>query len=114
VPVSALPATKVTKRSEEVDLTKVWAERFNEIELAVCALPQHEVTETLLTGRSNDKVWIGLSLGIEALGDGLDGDALGEVREGPANVLVFLHKPSHCLSDFGAPSVAHSQVDMKT
>ncbi|CAB4578698.1 unannotated protein [freshwater metagenome] len=114
MPVSALPATKVTKSPQKVDLTQVWAERFDEIELAVCALPQHEVTEALLTRCSNDEVWIRLSLGIEALGDGLDGDALGEVSEGPANVLVFLHKPSHCLSDFGAPSIAHSQVDMKT
>ena len=114
MPVAPLPATKVTQCSEEVDFPKVWAERFHEIKLAVGALPQHEVAETLLAGSSYDEVWIRLSLGVQALGDGLDGDALGEVRERATNVLVFLHESPDCLGDFSAPPVAHSQIDVKT
>jgi hypothetical protein len=113
MPIATLASAKVTKSSEEITLTKVRTEGFHEIELAVGALPQHEVTEALFTGCSNDEVRIWLALCGETLGDGLDGDALREVLEGPPDVLVLLHQSSHGLGYFGPSAAANSQVDMQ-
>ena len=51
LPITTLPRAKVTKGTKKVDFSKVWAERFYEIELGVGALPEHEITEALSGGR---------------------------------------------------------------
>ena len=79
VTVTANPGAKVSKCTEEVNLTKVRAERFHEIKLGVSALPEHEIAEALLSGGSNDQVRVRLTLGIEVTGYGLDTDGVREV-----------------------------------
>ena len=62
--VSALTPCEVSKSAKQVDFTEVRAECFNEIQFAVCGLPQHEIRDALLARGSNDKVKIGLTGGI--------------------------------------------------
>jgi hypothetical protein len=49
LPITPLPRAKVSKSTEKVNLSEVWAERFHEVELGVSALPEHEITEALLS-----------------------------------------------------------------
>lgn len=48
MPVTTLTPSEVTKRAEEIDFAKVGTQGLDEVELAVGALPEHEVTEALL------------------------------------------------------------------
>ena len=49
LPIATNPCAKVTKGTEKVDFSEVWAERFYEVELRMGALPEHEITEALLS-----------------------------------------------------------------
>jgi hypothetical protein len=42
--VPALPTRKIAERTHKINLPQVGAKRLDKIELAVRALPQHEVT----------------------------------------------------------------------
>ena len=48
VTVSTNPGAKISKCTEEVNLTEVRAKGFHEVELGVGALPEHEVAQPLL------------------------------------------------------------------
>src|SRR3954447_4666563 len=78
-PAVALPV--VAEGAEEVDLAEVGSERLHEVELAVRALPQHEVGEALLPGRADDEVRVGLPAGVEMLGDQLRREQGGQLLD---------------------------------
>src|SRR4051794_36491832 len=69
---AALPLSVGTQGAEEVDLAEVGPEGVAEVELRVRALPEHEATESLLTGGTDDKVGIRLPAGVEVVRDVLD------------------------------------------
>src|SRR3954465_9555848 len=66
---------------QEVDLAEVGPVGLTEVELALGALPEQEAAEPLLTGGPDHEVGIGLSLGVEVLGDVVDVDDLGQLLE---------------------------------
>src|SRR4051794_12532033 len=59
-------------RAQEVDLPEVGPECLTEVELAVGTLPEQESRQPLLPRGPDDEVRIGLTAGVEALGDVLD------------------------------------------
>jgi hypothetical protein len=74
----ALPSTKITHRPQKINLAKIWSQSFHEIELAVCRLPNHKVTQPLLSGGSDNQIQVGLTSGVKVGGDGLHTDVVSQ------------------------------------
>ena len=108
-----MPARVVTQGAQEVDLADVRTEGLHEVELAVRALPQHEVAEALLTRGADDQVGVALPTRVEVLRDELLVDALGQVFEGVALLLMRADDAAHGIRDLGAPPIADRQVDVE-
>lgn len=108
-----LTRSKIAKRPQEVDLTEVGPQRFHEVELAVRALPQHEVAEPLLARGADDEVGIGLPARVQVLADEVGGEDLRESVEGSARVGVLAHDAAHRIRDLPAPAVAHRKIDVE-
>src|SRR6187402_2754788 len=89
--VPPLAGGVVAQGAEEVDFTQVGSECLDEVELAVRALPEHEVAQPLLTGGAHDEVRIRLALRVEVLGDQFGGEDLGEIVDGATAVAVGAH-----------------------
>src|SRR3954468_16900473 len=69
-PSAAEPAVPLgigAQRAEEVDASEVRPERVAEVELRVCALPEQEPAQPLLTGGADDEVGVRLAPGVEVL-----------------------------------------------
>src|ERR1044071_3440459 len=75
----ALPVRVRAERPEEVDVPEVRPVRLTEVELRLRALPEQEPPQPLLARRADDEVRVGLALGVEVLGDLLDGDRVGDL-----------------------------------
>ncbi len=78
------------QRPQEVDPTEVRPERLAEVELAVRALPEQEPGQPLLTGGADHQVGVGLTAGVQVLGDVLDVEHLGQLldRGAPRRLLA--------------------------
>src|SRR6185503_20436945 len=61
-----------TQRPQEVDAAEVRPVGLTEVELAMGALPEQETTEPLLPRGADHQIGIGLTLGVEMVGDVLD------------------------------------------
>src|SRR6476620_6549477 len=78
---AAVPAGIRPQGAQEVHVTEVRPVRLAEVELRRRALPEQEAPETLLAGRADDEVGVGLALGVEVLGDVLDREAGGDLLD---------------------------------
>ena len=56
-----MAAFVITECAQEIDLPQVWPKRLNKVELAVRALPEHEVAQALLARGADDEVGIRLA-----------------------------------------------------
>lgn len=110
VPVTTLATTEVTKRTEEVDLSQVRAEGFDEVELAVGALPEHEIAQALLSRGANNEVGVWLASGVQVPGNRVHADALFQVIERSSRCTVSIDEAPHCASDFCPPAVTDGEV----
>src|SRR5665811_462822 len=70
-----------TQRPKEVDVSEVRPVGLAEVELTVGALPEQEATEPLLTRGSDHQVGVGLTPGVEMVGDMLDVKDLGKLLD---------------------------------
>jgi hypothetical protein len=113
VPVSANPCSEISKRTEEVNFSKVWTKCLDEIKLRVGALPEHEIAQALLSRSSNDQVWVWLALRVEVFGDGLNTDGFRKILEGSARLFVFFNQPCHSLGDLLATAVSDGEIDVQ-
>src|SRR3954467_8872731 len=75
------PAGIRPQGAQEVDVAEVGPVRLAEVELGGRALPQQEAAEALLPRRADDEVGVGLALGVEVLGDVLDGELSGDLLD---------------------------------
>src|SRR5580693_8258134 len=66
-------------RAQEVDFAEGRPEHVGEVELAVHALPQQKSGQADLAAGTNDQVGIRQAGGVEMLGDGFGGDAVGRL-----------------------------------
>src|SRR5690606_13393777 len=99
---AAIARAVVADRAQEVDLAQVGAERLDEVELAVRALPQQEVAETLLARCADHEVRILLPARVEVRADELRRQRRGEVVEGSAALAVLLDHLPHGVDDLVA------------
>ena len=76
-----MPSGIVADCPQKVDLTQVWSEGLDEVELTVCALPEQEVAQALLPRCADDQVGIGLTPRVKVLADRLGRQALGQLLE---------------------------------
>src|SRR3954454_11633702 len=113
LPVAAIPSRIVTEGSQKVDLAQIGPEGLDEVELAVSALPEHEVAEALLARGADDQVGIRLPLRVEVLGDELGGQDLGQVVDRAAALAVAAHDAAHGIRDLAPAAVADGQVDVQ-
>src|SRR5881398_2441674 len=44
------------QRHAQLVLTELWPHRLREVQLGVCALPEHEIAQPLLAARTNEQV----------------------------------------------------------
>src|SRR4051795_6863609 len=65
---------------QEVDLAKRRPVDVGEVQLAVRTLPGQEAAQSLLAARADDEVGIGHARGVEAGGECLARDLLGDLR----------------------------------
>src|SRR4051812_17447110 len=98
-------------RAQEVDLAEVGPVGLAEVELALGALPQQEAAETLLTRGADHEVRVGLTLGVEVLGDVVDVEDLGELLEAGAALGVLLEEGAHGVGDLAPAAVRDGDVD---
>ncbi len=110
---AALPTRIITQRTKEVHFPKVGSERLHEVELAVCALPEQEVAESLLSGGSDDEVGVCLPPGVQVFTDLLGREACGKLLEGPAVPIVGGDDAADGIHDLGTPPVTDSQIHVK-
>src|SRR5829696_1304445 len=68
----ALPLPVRAQRPDEIHLPEVRPQCLTEVELTVRGLPHQKSGQPLLSGRSYDQVRVGLTLGVEMLGDVFD------------------------------------------
>ena len=103
----------ITKGTQEVDLSQVRAERLNEVELAVSALPEHKVAQPLLPRSADHQVGIGLTSGVEVITDQLRCQNLGERIKRSPFFVVLVHNAAHCVCDLSSTSIADGKVDVQ-
>ena len=112
-PVATLAPTKVTQGTKEINFTQVGAKGLDKIELAVGALPQHEVAQSLLTRGADNQVRVGLPHGVKVFGNLRDTNRIGEVLQCAPASLVLTHHPAYCVRYFGPAPVTHRKIDVQ-
>src|SRR5690606_5268031 len=110
---AALACGEVAQGAQEVDLAEVGAERLDEVELAVRALPQHEVAQSLLARGANDEVGVGLPSRVQVLADEVGGENLGTRVAGSALVGVIARAAADGVGDLATARVADREVDVQ-
>ncbi|EGJ75002.1 putative oxidoreductase [Streptomyces sp. Tu6071] len=101
----------VAHRAQEVDLAEGRPEDFAEVVLRVGTLPEHEAGEALLAARADDEVGVGLTAGVEVLGDEVDVDGLGEFLEARALAGGVVEEGADGVGDLLATAVADRDID---
>ena len=84
---------------QEVDPAEVRPVGLTEVELAVRALPKQEAPEPLLPRGTDHEIRIGLTLGVEVLGDVLDVEDFGELFDGRPGSRMLLEQRAHGIND---------------
>src|SRR5680860_711832 len=110
---SALAPREVAQCPKKIDLSEVRPEGLHEIELAVGALPQHEVAQSLLPRRADNQVGIRLAARVEVLADQFGRESLCEVLERAAVRVVSCHDAAHRVCDLRTPAVADGEINVK-
>src|SRR5688572_31239584 len=105
-----VPRREVADRAQEVDFAQVRAERLDEVELRMRALPEQEVTQPLLARRPDHEVGIRLATGVQVLPDLLGSEALGQFLERPALYPMLGDDAAHRVDDLAAAAVSDGEV----
>src|SRR5690606_4090805 len=77
--VPPMPTRIIAQGAQEVCFAQIWPERFDEVDLAVCALPEHEIAQPLFARGPDHEIRVRLTASVQMLGDELGGEQLGEL-----------------------------------
>ena len=114
--VDGLPEAALSQRvgpdgPQEVHPPELGPVGLAEVELRLRALPQQEPAQPLLPRRTDHQVRVGLTLGVEVLGDVLDVDDLGELLQRGAPGGVLAEQGADGVGDLPAAAVPDGHVD---
>src|SRR5262245_21851332 len=107
----AVPSRVGAQRPEEVDPSEVGAVRLAEVQLGVRGLPQQEAGQPLFAGRSDHQIGIGLTLGVEVLGDVFDVEDLGQLLDGRTPTCVVMEQRADRVGNLLPAAIADRDVD---
>src|SRR6185312_7665266 len=96
----SLPRAVAAQGAQEVDLPELRPVRVAEVELGVGRLPEQEVRQPLFPRGADDQVGLGLTGGVEVRGDVVDGQLVGNLREGGAAGRAVAEQVADGLDDF--------------
>lgn len=111
--VAALAARVVAQGTQNIDLTEVGAEGLDEIQLAVCRLPQHEIGDSLFARRPDDEVDFGLTGRIQVRRNVVEGHVIGQSVNSQSALFVFANDVANRLRNLVAAAVADGEVDVQ-
>lgn len=112
--VATLALSKITQRSEKINLTQVGAKRFNKIEFAVSRLPQHEIRDSLFARRTNHEVEVWLTGGVEVRRNGVEGDVIRKSVDPEPGGLMFANDVTDGFRNFVAAAVPNREIDVQS
>jgi hypothetical protein len=112
--VTTIATRVISHRTQEIYLAKIGVHGFHEVELAMRALPQHEVRKPLLPRGANDEVGIGQASRVEVSADQLGRKLFCQVVDTAAFGLVLGDDTAHGIGYLRTTAIANSQVHMKS
>src|SRR5699024_1760216 len=97
--VATVSSRVIPQRTEKIHPTECRPIRFGEPELRVCRLPQQKTRQPLFPGCADDEIRIGLTRGVQMLGNMIDIETCGELLNRGSLLGMMFEQFAHGMSD---------------